>query len=163
MFVLYNLISGYGNVLTSRERLQMLLIVTLHICGKELARKPCDPNTDVTISETLKVFLSSKLPKINCLKYQMRCLKVYETFEKKDVWKENRDLPLHTSSLTDDPYNHRSISITSVVSKIIERHVHVHYHIYKHQSKYNLLYDYQSGFHPRYSCKAVLLKPLTLG
>ena len=79
----------------------LLIVYTLHIYGKELARKPSDPNTNVTISETLRVFLSSKLPKKNCLKYKMRCLKVYKTFEKnRNVWKENRDLPLHTSRLT---------------------------------------------------------------
>ena len=54
------------------------------------------------------------------------------------------------------PSNYRPISLINCAGKILERVIYKHVYNYLHQNK--LIYDYQSGFLPRYSTVHQLLK-----
>ena len=52
--------------------------------------------------------------------------------------------------------NYKPISILPVMSKIFERHVHLA--LYEYLNQYVLLFKYQTGFRPFYSCKTAIIE-----
>ena len=52
--------------------------------------------------------------------------------------------------------NYKPISILPVMSKIFERHVHLA--LYEYLNHYVLLFKYQTGFRPFYSCKTAIIE-----
>ena len=73
-----------------------------------------------------------------------------------DVWKIAKVTPLHKKGPRNDVNNYRPISVLCSLSKIIERHVHDT--LYSYLSKYNLIYEGQSGFRPNHSCITALTR-----
>ena len=64
-------------------------------------------------------------------------------------WREANICPIFKKGAKDDPANYREVSLTSVVSKILE-HI-IHSHIMKHLETYNILVDYQHSFRAKHS------------
>ena len=71
------------------------------------------------------------------------------------VWKDVNVVPLHKRGDKSDAKNYRPISLTSVVSKVMERMVRQH--LYDHLSTNGLVSDTQHGFRPGRSCESQLL------
>ena len=73
-----------------------------------------------------------------------------------DKWKEGKVRLLNKNVPKDDSNNYRSISILSVISKMLEKHVHDSLMTYLTYHK--LHHSTQSGFRPNNSCKTALLQ-----
>ena len=71
-------------------------------------------------------------------------------------WKTALVTPLFTKGNCSDPTNYRSVSLTSVCSKILERIIHSHImaHLYRH----NILTHCQYGFRTKHSTELQLLR-----
>jgi hypothetical protein len=67
-----------------------------------------------------------------------------------------RVTPIHKQGIKANPDNYRSISVLSVLSKILEKHVCKHLMAYF--TEHGLLHKYQSGFRTNHSCETILLK-----
>ena len=53
-----------------------------------------------------------------------------------------------------NPTSYRSVSLLSVLSKLLEKHVHIYLKDYSEKRK--LLHPFQSGFRCKYSCNTAL-------
>jgi hypothetical protein len=82
----------------------------------------------------------------------------YNSGQVPDDWKRANVVPIHKKGPTQCPSNYRPISLTSIVSKIIE-HV-INHNIREHLDNHNLLTDLQHGFRKHYSCESQLLTTL---
>ena len=71
------------------------------------------------------------------------------------AWKEAHVIPLHKKGDRSNVKNYRPVSLTSVVSKVLEKVLH--FHLYKHLSTSDLLSNAQHGFCPGRSCESLLL------
>ena len=60
------------------------------------------------------------------------------------AWKEAHVIPLHKKGDRSNVKNYRPVSLTSVVSKVLEKVLH--FHLYKHLSTSDLLSNAQHGF-----------------
>ncbi|KAF2358335.1 Reverse transcriptase domain [Trinorchestia longiramus] len=72
-----------------------------------------------------------------------------------DDWKRANITPIFKNGNRQIPYNYRPISLTSVISKAIERLLKVR--ITKHRNDQNLINDTQHGFREKRSCLTNLL------
>ena len=64
-------------------------------------------------------------------------------------WREANICPIFKKGAKEDPANYMGVSLTSVVSKILQ-HI-IHSHIMKHLGTYNILVDNQHGFRVKHS------------
>ena len=64
-------------------------------------------------------------------------------------WRDANICAIFKKGAKDDPANYRGVSLTSVVSKILE-HI-IHSHIMKHLEDHNILVDNQHGFRAKHS------------
>ena len=71
------------------------------------------------------------------------------------MWKDTNVVPLYKRGDKSDAKNYRPVSLTSMVSKVMERIVRQH--LYDHLSTNGLVSDAQHGFHPGRSCESQLL------
>ena len=67
-----------------------------------------------------------------------------------------RITPVHKSGVAFDPNNFRSISVLSIISKLLERHIFTQLMLYLRS--HNLIVSTQSGFRPHHSAESILLK-----
>jgi len=65
-------------------------------------------------------------------------------------------VPLPKSTDTTNPTNYRSVSLLSVLSKLLEKHMHVYLNVYL--EKWELLHPLHSGFRHKYSCNTALVR-----
>ena len=73
-------------------------------------------------------------------------------------WKTARITPVFKSGNHADADNYRPVSISPIISKLLERHIHKH--IYNFISSHDLVFTAQSGFRPQHSCETALDKLL---
>ena len=71
------------------------------------------------------------------------------------AWKEAHIIPLHKKGDRSNVKNYRPISLTSVVSKVLEKVIC--FHLYKYLSTSDLLSNAQHGFRPGRTCESLLL------
>jgi len=71
------------------------------------------------------------------------------------AWKHAYVSPIFKKGSKADPKNYRPVSLTSLISKVME-HILVS-QIMKHLQSYNILSEVQYGFRPSHSCEAQLL------
>ena len=74
-----------------------------------------------------------------------------------DVWKKANIVPLYKKGNRQCPLNYRSVSLTSVVCKVIEKLIRKKWVVVVHLEKFNMLTDRQFGFRKGKSCVTNLL------
>ena len=76
-------------------------------------------------------------------------------------WTLGSFVPIHKKGNKQESGNYRPVSLTSVVSKVLESLIRDR--LLHHPTESNLLSNYQHGFRPGRSCKPSLPKSLTSG